>query len=176
MKEIVQQNHEVLRQKAKEVPVEEISDTLIQGTLKDMHESLAGESDGVALAAPQIAVPLRIFVVAPSAYHVVEQDSDRKFEDAEKKLVFINPKIIKKSNDSKSMDEGCLSVRPWYGKVKRASRATVEAYDENGEKFQLEGIGLLAQIFQHEIDHLDGILFIDKAKDLKKVNLEELYE
>jgi len=72
------------------------------------------------------------------------------------------------------MSEGCLSVRPIYGKVRRATRATVEAYDENGKKFVKEGVGLLAHIFQHEIDHLDGILFTDKAKDMYEVPLEEV--
>jgi peptide deformylase len=177
MKEIVQQTHKVLRETAKEVPVDQINSTLIQGILADMHESLSGESDGVALAAPQIAVPLRIFVISPIAYDTINSqtgsDQDNKTQTADRKMVFINPTIIKKSKDNKTMDEGCLSVRPWYGKVKRASRATVEAYDENGEKFQMEGSGLIAQIFQHEIDHLDGILFIDKAKDLRKIVFED---
>ena len=66
------------------------------------------------------------------------------------------------------LDEGCLSVRPLFGKVERSEKATVTAYDENGKKFTRGGSGLLAQIFQHEIDHLNGILFIDKATDLKE--------
>ena len=167
MKEIVQQQNKVLREKAKDVPVDQIKTPLIQGVLADMHESLAGESDGVALAAPQIAVSLRIFVVSPIAYEAVNKSSD------DNKLVFINPVIIKKSMDRKLLDEGCLSVRPWYGKVRRSSRATVEAYDENGEKFQMSGSGLIAQIFQHEIDHLDGTLFIDKAKDLVEIHPDD---
>jgi len=67
------------------------------------------------------------------------------------------------------MNEGCLSVRPLYGKVRRATRATVEAYNEKGKKFKMEGTGLLAHIFQHETDHLEGILFTDKAKDLREI-------
>jgi len=167
MKKIVQKDNKVLRQIAKEIPVDEIKSKKIQNVLTEMHRSLAGESDGVALAAPQIAESLRIFVISPYVY------KDQEEKPKNPKFVFINPKIIWKSNDAKKMDEGCLSVRPWYGKVKRSSRATVEAYDENGEKFELEGIGLMAQIFQHEIDHLDGILFTDKAKDLVELNLED---
>jgi len=176
MKKIVQKDNKVLREIASEVPVDEITSEKIQNIIKDMHESLAGERDGVALAAPQIAVSLRIFVISPLAYNYEERDGAEKIDpkeiSRERKLVFINPKIIWKSNDSKKMDEGCLSVRPWYGKVNRSSRATVEAYDENGKKFEMEGRGLVAQIFQHEIDHLEGILFIDKAKNLKEINLE----
>jgi peptide deformylase len=69
------------------------------------------------------------------------------------------------------MEEGCLSVRPLFGKVRRATRATIEAYNEHGEKFTMEGSGLLAHVFQHETDHLEGVLFIDKAKNLREVFL-----
>jgi peptide deformylase len=74
------------------------------------------------------------------------------------------------------MAEGCLSVRPLYGKVRRATKATMEAYDENGKKFTKSGSGLLAHIFQHETDHLDGILFIDKARDIHESTSEEEYK
>ena len=84
-------------------------------------------------------------------------------------MVFINPIIKKISKDRKLMVEGCLSVRPMYGKVRRATRVTIEAYNEHGHKFVKEGTGLLAHIFQHETDHLDGVLFIDKAKDLEEI-------
>ncbi len=66
------------------------------------------------------------------------------------------------------MDEGCLSVRPIYGKVRRATRATIEAYNEKGEKFIMNGVVLVAHIFQHETDHLEGVLFIDKAKNIRE--------
>jgi len=164
MKKIVQKENKVLRQIAKEIPIAEIKSNKIQEILSDMHRSLSGEADGVALAAPQIAESFRIFVISPYAYQAMETKPENP------RFVFINPKIIWKSNDSKKMDEGCLSVRPWYGKVKRSSRATVEAYNENGEKFEMEGTGLMAQIFQHEIDHLDGILFIDKAENLTEMH------
>jgi len=167
VKKIVQKDNKVLRQIAKELSLEEIKSTKIQKIISEMHKSLSGEADGVALAAPQIAESLRIFVVSPYAYQAMEMKPENP------NFVFINPKIIWKSNDSKKMDEGCLSVRPWYGKVKRSSRATVEALDENGDKFEMEGTGLMAQIFQHEIDHLDGILFIDKAENLNEMISDE---
>jgi peptide deformylase len=86
--------------------------------------------------------------------------------------VYINPLIIKSSKDKKNMEEGCLSCRWWYGKSKRASRVTIEALDQDGNHFTQDASGLLAQIFQHEIDHLNGILFIDHAKDLKEIDPE----
>lgn len=169
MKEIVQKGNKTLRLTAKDVPVDQITSPKIQGVLNEMHQALAGEADGVALAAPQIAVSLRIFVISPIAY----QGLQKKVSEKDQNFVFINPKIIKQSSDKKLMEEGCLSVRPWYGKVRRSSRATVEAYNENGKKFKMSASGLIAQIFQHEIDHLDGILFVDKAKDLIEMNLED---
>ena len=72
------------------------------------------------------------------------------------------------SREKEWMPEGCLSVRPLYGKTFRSVKATVVAYDENGKKFTRGASGLLAQIFQHETDHLKGILFIDHAKDVKE--------
>ena len=71
------------------------------------------------------------------------------------------------------MTEGCLSVRYLYGKIRRASRATITAYDENGQKIERGASGLLAQIFQHEVDHLNGILFTDHAKDLRDIPPEK---
>ena len=86
----------------------------------------------------------------------------------EKDLVFVNPKISKLSRKKEWMSEGCLSVRPLYGKTFRSNKAIITAYDENGRKFTRGASGLLAQIFQHETDHLNGILFIDHAKEIKE--------
>jgi peptide deformylase len=132
-----------------------------------MKKALLREHDGVAIAAPQIGIPLRLFVVAESSY---EDDAKHK------PLVYINPKIIKKSKKTAIMQEGCLSVRWIYGKTKRSIAATIEAYDEDGKKFTYGGKGLLAHIFQHETDHLDGILFIDHGFDLEEFTEEEVKE
>lgn len=159
MKEIVQKEDKVLRKIAKEVNPSDISDTKIQNVIKDMFEALASQDDGVALAAPQIGESLRIFIISPKIFEGSEDSH----------LVFINPKIIKSSKDKKKMDEGCLSCRWYYGTTRRSTRVSVEAYDENGNKFEMKGTKLIAQIFQHEIDHLNGILFIDHAEDLKEL-------
>ena len=163
-----------LLKKSEIVSIGEINSESMKELLDDMFSALASQSDGVALAAPQINVLKRIFVVSPKIIDsgAVDSSQIKKSGFNEFPLVFINPEIIKTSNDKKKMEEGCLSVRPWYGVVKRASRATVKALNEKGEEFEIEGQGLIAQIFQHEIDHLDGVLFIDKAKNLKKQNID----
>lgn len=172
MIEIVQSENPVLRKIAKEVPVSLITKPKIKKILADMIVGLNSQDDGVAIAAPQIGVSLRIFVVSG---RIFDEDFIRGKGSSEGSLykkarqpdsVFINPVLKKISKDRKLMSEGCLSVRPIYGKVRRATRATVEAYDENGKKFTKDASGLLAHIFQHETDHLDGILFIDKAKEM----------
>ena len=172
MVEIVQKDNKVLRQKAKEVKVSEISSPDIQKVLKDMSEAVDGQYDGVAIAAPQIGVSLRIFCISGKAFDADFLEGRTQTHDSKKypNLFFINPKITKISKDKKLVEEGCLSVRPLFGKVRRASRASVSAYDEKGKKFEMDGTGLLAHIFQHEIDHFEGTLFIDKAKDIREVN------
>lgn len=154
-----------LRLVAEEVKPSEFGTKKLKNMIKAMQEALAKEQDGVALAAPQIGISKRIFVVAPLSY-----EEKAKW----KPLVFINPKITKVSKKVKEQHEGCLSVRWIYGKTNRHTAATVEAYDENGNKFSFGGTGLLAHIFQHEVDHLDGILFIDHGYDLEEYTEEEI--
>lgn len=154
-----------LRALSREVSQEEFGSVYLRDVLASMKRLLSAEHDGVAIAAPQIGVTLRIFVVAESAY-----EEDAKY----KPLIFINPKITKTSKKTAVMQEGCLSVRWIYGKTKRAVGATVEAYDEYGKKFTFGASGLIAHIFQHEIDHLDGVLFIDHGFDLEEFTEEEV--
>lgn len=179
--EILQKDAPVLRKKAAEVPPSKIKSARIQKLLKDMAAALSTQDDGVALAAPQVGALLRIFIVAKAALKMPAQIEKRaRMEDrrALKReqgyLTFINPVIVKLSREKALLDEGCLSVRPLYGKIKRSRKATIRAYDENGDLVERGASGLLAQIFQHETDHLDGILFIDKATDLKEMPREEV--
>lgn len=179
MKKILQQQEKVLRQNAKEVPVSDIKNKKIQNILKEMSKALASQNDGVAIAAPQIGYSLRIFVISGKIFEkdfgkseeeklLNENNIIKTPKEKIKDLVFINPKILKLSRDKEWMPEGCLSVRWLYGKTFRSKKATIIAYDENGKKFQRGASLLLAQIFQHETDHLNGILFIDNAKDIKE--------
>lgn len=160
MKEIVQNGDPVLRDIAKEVSIDKITSPEIKKVIKEMSEALATQDDGVAIAAPQIGYSYRIFVVAGK---VLENDEEVY---KKKDMVFINPVIKKLSKKTTWLEEGCLSVRPFWGEVKRSLQATIEAYDENGNKFTRGASGLLAHIFQHETDHLNGILFIDKARNI----------
>lgn len=171
MPKIVQKDAAVLRQVAADVPIEEIASERIRGIIKSMKKALASQDDGVAIAAPQIGEPLRIFVVSGKVIELIKstEGKDETHEDQ----VYINPTITKASKERQMVEEGCLSVRWLYGKVSRARKATVEAYDENGKRVVKGGSGLMAQIFQHEIDHLNGVLFTDKAVDVVDIPPEE---
>lgn len=181
MSEIIQKEDKVLRQIAKEVPIEDIRSRKVETIIRRMIKALNNEEDGVAIAAPQIGESLRIFVVSKKIFEILEEEklknkSKREnLDDFEqnkqnfKDLVFINPEILKSSKTKVVVEEGCLSVRWLYGKVERSLKTLVKALDEEGKPFTLGGSGLLAQVFQHEIDHLDGRLFIDKAKDLREI-------
>lgn len=160
---IVQKDDPVLREMAQTVPLKDIGSAKLNKILADMKEALDSQDDGVAIAAPQIGVPLRIFLLATKTAKHLEKENQMK---EKLPLVYINPEITKRSKDRKLMEEGCLSVRYLYGKIRRSSKVNLEAIDEKGQKFSRGASGLLAQIYQHETDHLDGVLFIDNAKDL----------
>ena len=172
VKKIVQKEDKVLRKEAKLIPVSEIKSSKIQKILQEMKIALKSQSDGVAIAAPQIGYSLSIFVVSGKIFDEDFLSDDReKFENKKEypaDVVFINPVISKLSREKDWVPEGCLSVRWLYGKTHRSKKATVTAYDEHGKKFTRGASGLLAQIFQHETDHLKGILFIDHAEDVKE--------
>lgn len=160
MAKLVPQEHPALHDIAGEVPVDEITSPRIQKILKDMRTALDSYNvdgfNGVAIAAPQIGVPLRIFLVHNTS-------KEKKDKDTLPDLVAINPRIVKISKRKRILGEGCLSVPEHYGAVERATNATIRAYDEHGKQYERGAGGLLAQIFQHEVDHLDGILFVDRA-------------
>lgn len=156
MLDIVTFGNEILVKKAD--PVKDIDDT-IRKLSADMLETLAGK--GVGLAAPQVGMPLRVFVTD------VEGDKHR---------VFINPEIILTSQEQVSIEEGCLSLPRLYLDVLRPEMIKVQAWNEKGRPFTLEVGGFLARVIQHEYDHLDGILFIDRLKALKRERAVKQYE
>lgn len=165
MVKIVQKENEVLHKPAHEIEAGLFGSLKLKKIIKEMSEALAKEDDGVALAAPQIGLALRIFIVSGKIFTAENDLAEGKIKPD---LVFINPILTNLSKTKQSMEEGCLSVRWFYGEVKRSTKATITAYDVNGKKFTRSGSGLLAQIFQHEMDHLDGVLFIEKTKKLKE--------
>jgi peptide deformylase len=142
----------VLRQKAKRVSR---VDQSIQKLIDDMIETMRA-APGVGLAAPQVGVPLRVAVI----------------EVDEKVTVIVNPEIVKMSGEYEP-DEGCLSVPGFWGRLRRAEKVTVKAKDRNGKDFRVTAEGLLAQALQHEIDHLDGLLYIDRMESLDELKRTE---
>jgi peptide deformylase len=142
---------DVLRKVAE--PVEEITDEIRQ-LARDMLEKMY-DSDGVGIAAPQIGVSKRIIIVDVDPYDLSKDP-----------IALINPEIVDKQGQE-SAEEGCLSVPDIRGEVKRAERVTVEALDLDGKKVRIEATELLARALQHEIDHLNGVLFIDHLSLLR---------
>ena len=170
MIKILQKEDEVLRKVAKVVDDSLFGSDKLKKILADMSQAMVEQNDAVAIAAPQIGVSLRIFMIAGKIFDEnfrrgtgLPKGQTSKHKD----LVFINPEILKMSTDKKSVPEACLSVRWLVGKTKRATRAKIEAKDASGQEFVYDASGLIAQIFQHETDHLNGILFIDHAKNIK---------
>lgn len=165
MAEIVQEGDAVLRKQALMVPQKDIGSTRLLRIIKEMSQALSKEPSGVALAAPQIGVSLRLFIVSAKVFTrdgVVVEDGTLPTED----LVFINPERVRTSRKIEAVSEGCLSVRGIFGTTMRHAKVSVRAYDRAGKRFVWNGSGLIAQIFEHEMDHLDGILFIDHAREL----------
>lgn len=172
---LIVKNERALRAVAREVPLSEITAEKTRRMIARMSAALAQEDDGVALAAPQIGEPVRLFIVsgkvlARLARKNPAQKTNTMFTDA----VLINPVLTKISKQKQTVEEGCLSLRYLYGQVVRAAKVTLEAYDESGKKITRGASGLLAQIFQHEVDHLNGILFTDKATDIIDIPPEAL--
>lgn len=134
---------EILRKKSREV--EEVNDK-IREILEDMVETLHSYN-GVGLAGPQIGILKRLVVI--------------DLYDEKGPIKLVNPRIIKQKGEQE-VEEGCLSFPNQFAKIVRPAEVTIEALDENGKKIKIKGEGLLAQAISHELDHLDGILFVDK--------------
>ena len=161
--------NKILRKISDEVKKEEMNSEKVQDIISDMEYFLEVQPDGVGLAAPQIGENKRIFIVAPHVFTTV----NRKVPAMED-LVFINPEIIKQSKKKSLLDEGCFSVRWWYGQINRSKNITIKAFNKNGHQKIWSAGGLLAQLFQHEIDHLNGILFCDNAINLSKLSEDKI--
>jgi len=166
IKKITQKGESVLHQVSSEVPKDEITSKKYTEIITDMIDTLDSIPDGVGLAAPQIAYPYRIFIVSKKV--IAKTIKNKKDGEIVKDLICINPIITKYSKTKKWMEgEGCLSVRWYYGKVLRSTNVKLEYFDEHGVKQTRGAGGLLAHIFQHEVDHLNGILFDEMALDLE---------
>ncbi|MDQ2663537.1 MAG: peptide deformylase [Candidatus Eremiobacteraeota bacterium] len=159
---IVLDGHPTLRKVARRVDPKDIADPLFQQLIDDMFETMY-EAPGVGLAAPQVNVSKRLFVMDPG-------EDDEHPEGA--KFAVINPKI-EHAEDEIEMTEGCLSVPGYVGEIKRFRAMTVTGLDRHGKKLRISGEGLFAQCLQHEIDHLDGVLYVDKARNVRIARTDE---
>ncbi len=159
MLEIITLGDPRLRQKCK--PIRRF-DKRLQQLAEDMIETMQA-AQGVGLAAPQVGITERLIVV---------QMPEEGFEDdpqAGKLFVVVNPEIVRARGDLVADDEGCLSIPGYIGEVERYSMVTVQGFDVQGRRFRLKAYDYLARIFQHEIDHLNGVLFIDHIKEPEKL-------
>ena len=174
MSKIVYTGDPILLQRSEEVKDAAVPKT--RAIIKAMKAALTREKFGVAIAAPQIGKSVRMFVIAGKVFaHLAEDGKKNGDEEKDKKKhpdqVFINPKVLRISRKKQISNEGCLSIPGKYGtKVKRAQKVTILYMDENGDKHELGATGFLAQVFQHEIDHLDGILYTDHALEVIDVD------
>ena len=160
--------HPVLRQKAKALPPDQVLQPAVQQLIDDMVETMV-DCEGVGLAAPQVYQSLRLLVLG-------YPDADPENPDDLPLAVFINPEWVAQSAEQELGYEGCLSIPDLRGQVPRATWVEVRALDREGKPFALRAEGFMARVLQHEVDHLDGILFLDRMDDLSTLSfLEEYY-
>ena len=174
--DIVQKGTPILRQKVK--LVKDFSSPPLSGIITEMAEAMFKEPDGIGIAAPQIGYGIALFLVATDVLDA--KALEKRLELGKTRvasiiphgnyMVFINPFFEKLSTKKTADVEGCLSVRGLYGKVTRPEKATIVYYDERGSQKKRGASGLFARVLQHEMDHLNGVLFIDKAKDVQKIS------
>jgi len=150
---IIKNPSPLLREKSEEIDLKKIKVNELKELCADMIKTMK-ENDGVGLAAPQVGKSIRLITI----------------NTKDEPKIMINPKITGKSWAKEWNEEGCLSVPGVYGKVRRNKKINCIYFDKKAQKTKIQAQGLLAFVIQHEIDHLDGILFIDKAKEIKKIN------
>jgi len=163
--------HPVLRKKVRPVPPAEIAAAPMQRLIDDMTQTML-EYNGVGLAAPQVHEELRLFVAQ------VIRDQDDEEDDETRKpeiLALINPEIKPVSRHVEEDWEGCLSIPDLRGLVPRYRDISVKGYDRTGRQIELQASGFMARVIQHEADHLDGVLFLDRMKSLDSLSFIDEY-
>lgn len=152
--EVIKYGNLTLKEQAKEI--DQFDDEL-KNIADHMYETMIKE-DGIGLAAPQVNLLIRLIVI----------DLGEEFE----RLDLVNPVILEASDETESANEGCLSIPGVYAPVERSAKLKVKAQDLTGESFTIEAEGLLARAIQHELDHLNGVLFVDRISKLDKLKLK----
>ena len=163
---VARMGHPVLRARARAVEPSEIRSPRIQQLIDDMFETMH-EYQGVGLAAPQVHESLRLFVAGfpPSRDRKEADDEAERFPE----VVLINPEVRPEGTETIEDWEGCLSIPDIRGRVLRASRVIVRAYDRRGQPVEIRAAGFTARVIQHETDHLDGILFFDRMRSFESL-------
>ncbi len=169
---ILDKSSKILRQKTEDVKNFNSSD--FHSLIKKMSDAMFNEPDGIGIAAPQIGISKKVFLVAEDVLFLerFSENKEGKSKRTKNYFVFANPSIKKFSSKKTKDIEGCLSVRGVYGEVLRPEKITVEYFDESGNKKNRGASNLFARVIQHEFDHLNGILFIDKAKNIQRIKHE----
>lgn len=156
------EEEDFLRKKTLPFDFSKFTQEEIKNTIKKMRKIME-EADGVGLSANQVGIFYQFFIAK-----VPDENGYSKF------YAIFNPEIKKISKESEKMEEGCLSVPHCFGNMKRNYKLTLEGQDWRGKKIKIKAWGFLARVFQHEVDHLNGVLFIDKAENLYKIeNMNE---
>ena len=154
-------DEDFLRKKLGELDLKKEDPKELRQLGRNMRKTM-NEASGIGLSANQVGVSKRLFVA-----QVPDKEGVSKF------YVVINPKIIKKSSETSGLEEGCLSIPKKFGMVERPTSIMVEGFNISAKKIKIKAWGLLARVFQHEIDHLDGVLFVDKATEIREATDEE---
>jgi peptide deformylase len=173
---IVQVGEPVLRQRARPLLQEEIALPETQQLIAWMHETVR-EAPGVGLAAPQVGLPVQLAVIEDRPEYSKDISAERLAERERNPVPFqvlINPRIIEQSAEQAEFFEGCLSLAGFSALVKRSRRVTVEYLDDRGQLRRIEAQGWYARILQHEIDHLDGSLYIDRMDPRSFMSIDNL--
>lgn len=166
IRNVARMGNPILRQRAKEIAPDQIQSPEIQRLIDDMIETMA-EYEGVGLAAPQVHESVRLFMIG-DVYDPA--DDDRVLLPAS---VFINPEITFLTQEEQAYWEGCLSIPDLRGLVPRPRELRLSAYDRKGNKIEMVVDGFAATVIQHEYDHLDGVLFVDRMPDMTKLSFNK---
>ncbi|MCY1074152.1 peptide deformylase [Archangium lansingense] len=171
---IVQAGEPVLRRRARDLTPEEMTSPVVRQLISLMRETMR-DAPGVGLAAPQVGVDVRLAVIEDRAEYQAPLSSEELAARERKPVdfhVIINPRLVVEEPEPVEFYEGCLSVSGFSALVRRARAVRVEAFNENGEAITLQARGWYARILQHEIDHLDGTLYIDRMEPRSFSTLE----
>jgi peptide deformylase len=168
IREIVTPPNPTLRERARTVRA---FTPELQELIDDMIETLRA-APGVGLAAPQVDVSQRVIIVEYAEGSELEQETQEPPKPP-KLYVVVNPEVRRRSRQTVLGNEACLSLPGYVGEVERAEQVTIRGFDRFGNDFKLKAKGWLARIFQHEIDHLDGVLFIDRATEIWRLESEQ---